>query len=447
MKKTFISYSRKDQDFAFKLVGDLKKHGHDVFLDQTDIQPGQPWDIAIEQALLDCQTVVVVVSPDSMASENVQDEINYAISDGKDIVPILIREARMGIRIARKQAIDFRKYEDGLIALMKRLPAPDEQKAKATLSVSQQQVNTSGKTIKSSTMNKLQVLANVDFDEKVALWGNAIHPSKDILMFGGIGGALHMWDVVEGRVTQVGNFSSIYNLRFSPDANYVIISGEDGEVSILGLQPESSTYEIRAKLSGHLATVFGSVVNYQNNLIATCGEDETLRVFSIEGNLKHEHVFDFGQLFGIDFAKHENFLYCTGECKHVIKYDAVGGKVLETWLASDYTLYGVVVSPQEDNLVATCGVDRTVKLWHDGQLKKTLSGHGGSTMWISFHPTEPIIAVACYDNTVWLWDIEKGTTLLVLRETKPVYNTAFNAAGNLLITTTTSGVIIRGVDA
>jgi hypothetical protein len=41
--KVFVSYSRKDLDFAQMLVGALAERGFDAFLDKTDIAPGEPW--------------------------------------------------------------------------------------------------------------------------------------------------------------------------------------------------------------------------------------------------------------------------------------------------------------------------------------------------------------------------------------------------------------------
>jgi hypothetical protein len=43
MEKVFISYSRKDIDFARKLASDLEKAGYDVWWDITDLRGGDDW--------------------------------------------------------------------------------------------------------------------------------------------------------------------------------------------------------------------------------------------------------------------------------------------------------------------------------------------------------------------------------------------------------------------
>lgn len=50
----FLSYARKDSDFATKLTQRLKACGASVWLDQLDIQPGRSWDIEIQDALSAC---------------------------------------------------------------------------------------------------------------------------------------------------------------------------------------------------------------------------------------------------------------------------------------------------------------------------------------------------------------------------------------------------------
>ena len=42
--KVFISYSRKDSDFAGDLLTGLQACGFEPYLDKRDIAPGEPWE-------------------------------------------------------------------------------------------------------------------------------------------------------------------------------------------------------------------------------------------------------------------------------------------------------------------------------------------------------------------------------------------------------------------
>ncbi|MEW6406674.1 MAG: toll/interleukin-1 receptor domain-containing protein [Chloroflexota bacterium] len=111
----FISYSRADTSFVSNLISDLISQGLDVWMDQRNISAGQRWDNTIQQALQACDVFVIVLSPNSVASENVLDELSYAISENKRIIPVLYRDCEIPYRLARIQFIDFRgSYQGGL---------------------------------------------------------------------------------------------------------------------------------------------------------------------------------------------------------------------------------------------------------------------------------------------------------------------------------------------
>ena len=75
----FFSYSRTDAEFVLKLASDLCSAGVDLWLDQLDISPGDRWDLAVEKALEASRCIVVILSPASVDSQNVRDEVSYAL--------------------------------------------------------------------------------------------------------------------------------------------------------------------------------------------------------------------------------------------------------------------------------------------------------------------------------------------------------------------------------
>ncbi|MBK9924582.1 MAG: toll/interleukin-1 receptor domain-containing protein [Anaerolineales bacterium] len=90
MSKIFISYSRKDIDFARKLAGDLETAGYDAWWDITDLQGGDDWVKTIPNAIAESQYVIVVLTPNSIASEWVQKEYTQALTLHKKIIPIML---------------------------------------------------------------------------------------------------------------------------------------------------------------------------------------------------------------------------------------------------------------------------------------------------------------------------------------------------------------------
>jgi len=87
----FISYSKKDRDFAWKLADDLEHAGHRVWIDRSLIV-GEEWEQTIEQKLAEADEVIVILSLNSIASKWVQHEGSIAYALKKKIYPVLIEE-------------------------------------------------------------------------------------------------------------------------------------------------------------------------------------------------------------------------------------------------------------------------------------------------------------------------------------------------------------------
>lgn len=108
----FLSYSRSDQEFALRLADYIRGEGVNLWVDQLDIRPSEHWDRAIERAVRNCRGIVVILSPRSVVSDNVADEISFAIDAGKSVLPVMIERCNLPLRIARMQVIDATGNDD-----------------------------------------------------------------------------------------------------------------------------------------------------------------------------------------------------------------------------------------------------------------------------------------------------------------------------------------------
>src|SRR3989442_8936718 len=100
----FLSYSRRDRDFAARLEKALEsyrfpkslktvKRNLNVFRDESDIVASDDYHRTIERQLADSAKLVVVCSPHARKSKYVEDEIRRFIENhgDQDIIPVLIR--------------------------------------------------------------------------------------------------------------------------------------------------------------------------------------------------------------------------------------------------------------------------------------------------------------------------------------------------------------------
>lgn len=89
--KVFISYSRADKAFASELVLGLAACGFAPYIDRQDIAPGEDWEKRLAGLITEADSIVYIVSPDSLASENCALELRQAIELRKRILPVVWR--------------------------------------------------------------------------------------------------------------------------------------------------------------------------------------------------------------------------------------------------------------------------------------------------------------------------------------------------------------------
>ncbi len=63
---------------CLKLAKDLRTAVVKLWIDRLDIRPGAYWDQAVESALESCSQLLVILSPASVESKNVMDEVAFA---------------------------------------------------------------------------------------------------------------------------------------------------------------------------------------------------------------------------------------------------------------------------------------------------------------------------------------------------------------------------------
>ncbi|MFN8374414.1 MAG: TIR domain-containing protein [Anaerolineae bacterium] len=87
-KDVFISYSRRNAEFATRLHSALDLAGIKAWLDNEDIPLSQPWWEEIKQGINNSGVFLFICSPDSISSQVCHCEVNHAIAQHKRIIPI-----------------------------------------------------------------------------------------------------------------------------------------------------------------------------------------------------------------------------------------------------------------------------------------------------------------------------------------------------------------------
>jgi TIR domain len=91
MGHVFISYSRQDTQLIERLVRELEAAAVAVWIDREDILGGAKWRRQIVDAIEAADVVLVALSPNAAASDNVRKELDIAQEANKLVLPVEIR--------------------------------------------------------------------------------------------------------------------------------------------------------------------------------------------------------------------------------------------------------------------------------------------------------------------------------------------------------------------
>jgi hypothetical protein len=128
MPAIFISHSSLDQKAADEVTAAIKRLGfEEVFLDfdkDTGIGAGANWEKTLYESLSRCHAIILVLTPNWLASTWCRIELAQARSLGKVILPIISEPLGQSYVLPEIQAVDFVDWNtDGLSRIEKRLQA------------------------------------------------------------------------------------------------------------------------------------------------------------------------------------------------------------------------------------------------------------------------------------------------------------------------------------
>jgi formylglycine-generating enzyme required for sulfatase activity len=110
--RVFISYSRKDMAFADRLESALKGRGFEVLIDRQEIYAFEDWWKRIQALIGQSDTVVFVLSPDSVKSDVALKEVAHAASLNKRFAPIVCRHVEDSAVPEALRRLNFIFFDD-----------------------------------------------------------------------------------------------------------------------------------------------------------------------------------------------------------------------------------------------------------------------------------------------------------------------------------------------
>jgi hypothetical protein len=95
MSQVFFSYAEEDGPLVGELAQGLESHGYGTWYYQRDCRvPGQRWWRRVLAAIDESQIIILLISPASLQSAQVDREVDWAIAAGKPLIPLLHQVTR-----------------------------------------------------------------------------------------------------------------------------------------------------------------------------------------------------------------------------------------------------------------------------------------------------------------------------------------------------------------
>jgi TIR domain len=108
MANVFIIYSRQDTPIIDRLVRRFAAASVETWVDRNDLRGGDMWRGKIVRAIKAADAVLVALSPDAIASDNVRKELDIAEQARKPLLPVEIRPTALSDELAYQLSADHR---------------------------------------------------------------------------------------------------------------------------------------------------------------------------------------------------------------------------------------------------------------------------------------------------------------------------------------------------
>ena len=107
MADFFVSYSRTDADAVRRLCEALVAQQREVWVDWRDIPPTAQWRDEIRAAIDAASSVVFVISPAWIESQECRHELEHAAAQGKRLIPVVLQNPDMAAVPAKLSELNW----------------------------------------------------------------------------------------------------------------------------------------------------------------------------------------------------------------------------------------------------------------------------------------------------------------------------------------------------
>ena len=436
----FLSYSRKDSDFARRLGEALAARDKEVWADWEDIPATAEWRGEIASGIDAADSFAFVISPDSLRSEECGKELAHALEHGKRIVPLLYRDANglaVPPELSSRNWIFFRAEDDFHDAVDTFVEA----------------LETDLDWVRAHT--RLLVRAREwelrNHDKSLLLRGSDLREAEHRLA--------SVSPQAEPQPTQLQREYTLASRRAQSRRQRITIAAVGIALAVTvvlavlaWIQRNDAIDNAHTARSRELATAAAGQLETNPELSVllarqavdqkrTAEAENVLRRALSLSNVIATTVPHGGWVAGVSFSRDGRRLLTASRDATARISDAATGRRLVTFRGHKNWVPSAVFSPDEQR-VLTASSDGTARIWDAGTGKQllVLSGHRGRVTRAEFSRDGARVVTCGLDHTARIWDAQTGEQLVVLRgHRKWVTRALFDASGTRVATASDDG--------
>jgi len=266
----------------------------------------------------------------------------------------------------------------------------------------------------------------------------AMVPDGTLLATGSADGEIRLTRPAESNRGQVLRRlgSPVQRLAFSPGGERLAVARPDGAVQIV----DPATGRTRLRIAGQGRAVRRVTFSPDGKVIATTTQGGGVRLFATDSGRLLRVLPGLDAALGVHFGPEGRLVATCGMDQTLRLWDLSAGG--DTAAHPPRPINSVAIAP-DGKVVASGGSDGKVKLWSTatGAPLRVLAGHRDIVYRVAFSPDGRLLASASWDRTVRLWDPASGAPRQVLDgHRSPALDVAFSPDGRLIASASRDGV-------